>query len=427
MTVHGKAMQELAERLIAALREAGMSGVPERLSVAACHQEIHPETLVGIDALIGIFDRVTSRPDWSRAALANVPEIARHQGTEMCFFSAWDFHLQTGHPEGSQLIEFNDNGSGFLFGALVNSTFYEVGGISARDAVEPPPPFAALAEHLAAMVEREAREFFGELPQGLFLILDDAEALERGRFHDELVLLRSLLEHRGLESAIAPPEELRGDGTRLLMAGRAVSFVVNRSTDFFWQGEAFGPLRAAWQARAVYAAPNPFTYATRSDKRLLELLSRSDRDEELGILPEERAVLAAHVPETWVVREDNLDALVRRKHELVFKPAQGFAARGLLPSSQVGRSRLRRLLGKGDEYVAQRGVPKRLLPTNDMDHPALWTDLRVWAYRGKRFLLSGRASLRPDGIDLRPPGGWLATYASRTVARGGRSGSRAGR
>jgi hypothetical protein len=242
------------------------------------------------------------------------------------------------------------------------------------------------------------------------LILDDAESLERGRFFDELVLLRSLHERRGFESAIASPQELRGDGSRLLAAGRTVSFVVNRSTDFFWEAEGFAPLRAAWQQGVVYAAPNPFTYATRSDKRLLELLSRPDRDEELGIRPEERALLSAHVPETWRVCADNVDALVRRKDDLVFKPAHGFAARGLLPSSQVGRSRLRRLLATGHEYVAQRWTPKCRLALDDAQQGELWADLRVWAYRGERFLLSGRASLRSDGIELRPPGGWLATY-----------------
>jgi len=406
-------MRAIAESFFAALREAGMSGAPERFAVSARHQEILAETLAEIDGFIRVFERVTSRSAWAKAAVAGAPEIARHESSEVCFFSAWDFHLQPGPPEGWQLIEFNDNGSGFLFAALVNRAFYEVGGLAAPDAVEPPPSFPEFAERLAGMVEREAREFFGERPQGCFLILDDAESLERGRFLDELVLLRGLIEQHGFESAIASPQELHGDGPRLLAAGRTVSFVVNRSTDFFWETEAFAPLRAAWQQGVVYAAPNPFTYATRSDKRLLELLSRPDHDEELGIRPEERAVLSAHVPETWRVSEDNLDALVRRKDDLVFKPAHGFAGRGLLPSAQVGRSRLRRLLARGHEYVAQRRVSKCRLPMDDAEQPELWADLRVWAYRGERFLLSGRASLRPDGIDLRPPGGWLATYRAR--------------
>ena len=158
-------------------------------------------------------------------------------------------------------------------------------------------------------------------------------------------------------------------------------------------------------------APNPFTYVTRSDKRLLELLSRPDRDAELGILAEERAVLSAHVPETWLLGDDNLEELARRREELVFKPTHGFAGRGLLESSRVGRSRLRRLLKQGRGYVAQRRVPKSCLTVEGAEAMPLWTDLRVWAYRGERFLVSGRASRRPDVLDLTPPGGWLPTFA----------------
>src|SRR5271157_2837793 len=46
------------------------------------------------------------------------------------------------------------------------------------------------------------------------------------------------------------------------------------------------------------------------------------------------------------------------------------------------------------------------------DGERLWTDLRVWAYRGEIVLVSGRASRRPDRLDLKPPGGWLPTYGS---------------
>ena len=41
----------------------------------------------------------------------------------------------------------------------------------------------------------------------------------------------------------------------------------------------------------------------------------------------------------------------------------------------------------------------------------VWTDLRVWAYRGERYLISGRASRDPDVLELTLPGGWLPTYA----------------
>ncbi|HUZ91425.1 MAG TPA: hypothetical protein VMU78_05940, partial [Methylocella sp.] len=153
----------------------------------------------------------------------------------------------------------------------------------------------------------------------------------------------------------------------------------------------------------------PFSYATRSDKRLLEWLSLPDLDKDLGIEPLERQFLSAHVPETHIVRAENLEMLVQKKHDFVFKPLHGFAGRGLLNSAEVGRARLRRLLKHGEDYVAQRWVPK---PCTEVDGAPIWTDLRVWAYRGEIFLLSGRASRRLDRLELTSPGGWLPTYAS---------------
>jgi hypothetical protein len=165
-------------------------------------------------------------------------------------------------------------------------------------------------------------------------------------------------------------------------------------------------LRSAYRAGSVYVA---FTYATRSDKRLLEWLSLPDREQDLGIEPAERRTLSKHLPETHLIRSENLDALAKRKEDFAFKPLHGFAGRGLLASAAVGRTRLRRLLAHGEGYVAQQWVAK---PSLQIGGTPAWTDLCVWAYRGEIFQLSGRASRRPDRLDLARPAGWLPTYAA---------------
>ena len=64
--------------------------------------------------------------------------------------------------------------------------------------------------------------------------------------------------------------------------------------------------------------------------------------------------------------------------------------------------------------VAQKTVPKPMSVLEDKDEKeTLWTDLRVWAYRGERYLISGRASKQRDLLDLAPPGGWLPTFELR--------------
>jgi hypothetical protein len=402
-------MQTQEEQLFAALQAFGMPSVPDEFSVVPWPQIISPATLAEIETFIRVFEQVTTRASWQEAVTAAAPEIARQRRSEVCFFSAWDFHLPP--QKNWQVIEFNDNGSGLLFAGLINDLFYQIFDLAQKAALQPPLAYGALTARILRYVEKEARAFFGEWPRGLFLILEDAEALPQGKFRRELLLLQGLFRQQGWEAEIANPAETHWDGERLRWQGKEVSFIVNRSTDFLWQGEVFAAVRAAYEAKQIYVAPNPFTYATRSDKRLLERLSQSDWDQELGVRPEERAVLSARVPETHVLRPENIEEIAHRKEAFIFKPAQGFAARGLLASDEVGRSRLRRLLKEGAGYVVQKKIPKNCLREEAIAESApLWTDLRVWAYRGEILLLSGRASSRPEKLDLSPPGGWLPTY-----------------
>jgi hypothetical protein len=365
-------------------------------------------TLEDIARFIRVFDAVTTREAWQTAARRDAPAIAQQARPETCCFSAWDFHLP---PEGGcWLIEFNDNGSGFLFAAMINALYFEMANGDERTMLVAPPDPSAFKGHLVDLVKREAKAFFGGWPDGLFFVPDDADSLRMGKFRKELELLRDLFRDQGWHAALGSPADTSWDGQHLLFDGLPVGFVVNRSTDFFWRSEDFSALKAAYEAQRVYVAPNPFSYRTRSDKRLLEWLSLPDRDEELGIQPEERRVLRAHMPETYVVSVENLEMLAQRKQEFAFKPLHGFAGRGLLDNTTVGRTRLQRLVRHGEGYVAQRWVSK---PALRIGGATLWTDLRVWAYRGEIFNLSGRASLRPERLDLAPPGGWLPTYASR--------------
>lgn len=394
-------------RFFAALDAAGMPEVPREFSVVPQHQVIPGTTLGEIARFIHVFDQVTGREAWQAAARRDAPAIAQMRRPEICFFSAWDFHLPL--EGGCQLIEFNDNGSGCLFAAIINAVYYEAARLGENKSIAAPVDFSTFARSIVDLVEQEARAFFGEWPGGLLLILDDAESLRGGRFRRELELLCDLFRRKGWRAELGCPAQTSWNGQQLLFDGQSVAFIVNRSTDFFWQSEDFSALRRAYESGRVYIAPNPFTYATRSDKRLLEWLSLPDWDADLGIQPEERRVLSAHTPETHVVRAENLDMLVQRKRDFVFKPLHGFAGRGLLDNAAVGRARLRRLVKQGEGYVAQSWVAK---PTLEVQELCLWTDLRVWAYRGRIFNVSGRASRRLDRLDLTPPGGWLPTYAS---------------
>jgi hypothetical protein len=185
----------IKEKVFEALMAAGMPEIPHQFSVVPYPQIIPHTTLSQIETFIRIFDRVTTSPAWQKTITASAPEIARQPRSEVCFFSAWDFHLSP--EQGWQLIECNDNGSGFLFASLINRLFYEVSGMENQRELDPSltaPSFAKLVTH---MVESEATAFFGRLPEGLFLILDDIESLQRGRFSRELFLLRDVFRPGG--------------------------------------------------------------------------------------------------------------------------------------------------------------------------------------------------------------------------------------
>ena len=274
-------MADRREQLWSRLRAAGIPGVPDEFSVTFAHQAVPAAVLAEIDRFIRVFEDVTTRPAWRENVIGSCGHALPTQRPEVCFFSAWDFHLP---PEGPwQVIEFNDNGSGLLYAALINESFHALMEPGSKASLEAPPAAADLGRSVKQMVRREAEGFFGAMPRGLFLIVDEPEALERGKFGGEMEMLRELFRGEGWNADVGSTADLDWDGERLRHDGEPVSFIVNRSTDFFLEKEVTRPLREAFLDGGVYVAPNPFTYATRSDKRLLEFLSLPSWDRDLGI------------------------------------------------------------------------------------------------------------------------------------------------
>jgi hypothetical protein len=139
----------------------------------------------------------------------------------------------------------------------------------------------------------------------LFLILDDTESLQRGKFRTELMLLCDLFRLEGWRAEFGWPAQAQWTGRQLLFYWHSVSFIVTRSTNFSRQSEDISSLRRAYEAGRIYVTPNPFSYATRNDKRLLEWLSLSHWDQDLGIQFAERQIMSAHMPETFGARRQH--------------------------------------------------------------------------------------------------------------------------
>ena len=157
-----------ADNFYAALQAAGLPAVPREFAVVPQHQIIPSSTMAEICEFIRVFDEVTARAAWQAAALREAPAIAQLRRNEVCFFSAWDFHLA---PTGEwQLIEFNDNGSGFIFAAMINAQYYEAAGLEQEKRKAAPRQVAAFKRRISDLVEREAVAFFTKFPDDLFLM-----------------------------------------------------------------------------------------------------------------------------------------------------------------------------------------------------------------------------------------------------------------
>jgi hypothetical protein len=397
-----------ADNFYAALQAAGLPAVPREFAVLPQHQIIPSNTMAEICEFIRVFDEVTARAAWQAAALREAPAIAQLRRNEVCFFSALDFHLA---PTGEwQLIEFNDNGSGFIFAAIINALYYEAAELEREKRIAAPDQVAAFKRRIGDLVEREAVAFFKKYPDCLFLVLDDAESLQRGKFFQELQLLNDLFCQHGWQSEIAGPSELQWNGQTLLCNGRAVSFIVNRSTDFFWQSKVFSALCKAYQAGQVCIAPNPFTYATRSGSPCVARRCRRERPTVAAPSSPRPANPCRGLKTNSCFRSASASTFsvrIRCVSGTCLVKIRRSAGSISNSSSQCGSdshssSRLSR-------YIAQRWAPKAYI---QIDDTALWTDLRVWAYRGEILQVSGQASRRPDRLDLAPPGGWLPTYVS---------------
>jgi hypothetical protein len=206
------------EIFFAALQSAGIPEVPGEFSVVPRHQVIPNAVLGEIAKFARVFDQVTAREAWQAAARHEAPAIAQLKRPEVCFFSAWDFHLP---PEGGcQLIEFNDNGSGFLFAAIINDVYHRVASLREEKSIVPPAQFSAFDRRIGDLVEQEAKSFFEQCPDDLFLIIDDAESLHRGKFRTELRLLCELFRRNGWRAELGCPAQTHWNGRQLLFDGQ---------------------------------------------------------------------------------------------------------------------------------------------------------------------------------------------------------------
>lgn len=354
--------------------------------------------------IIAAVEQVVALPAWEERALEHAPAAARVPAAASGVFLGYDFHLG---PRGPQLIEINTNAGGALLNIALaraqRACCAEVAPLAAA-AGGTNDPEAAIVE----MFRSEWAAMRGNAPLATVAIVDRDPPAQY--LLPEFVLFQRLFERAGVAAFICDPTELALVDGRLRLGRVAIDLVYNRLTDFALAEPASGAIAAAWAAQAAVVTPHPRAHALYADKRNLVTLSDEAALQTLGVDAATRALLAASVPATRVVRRADADALWRERRELFFKPVTGFGSRGAYRGDKITRSVFEEVLAGG--YIAQRLVPpgaRRL--TVDGVETDLKMDLRCYVYRGRVQLTAARL-YRGQTTNFRTPGGGFAAVVT---------------
>ena len=348
-----------------------------------------------VERVVSAVEEAVALSAYQTATLQWAPDIARFDPHSPGGLLGLDFHLT---PSGPRLIEINTNPGGVLLNALLG----QAQSICMPYVVQPPTNMTRAEEQVLEVMLNEWRSQRGDEPLTSVVIVD--EVPETQYLYPEFLLFRQLFVRHGIHAAICDPGELTREAGRLSLGGRPVDMVYNRLTDFSFTQPGHDVLRAAYLAGEVVVTPHPRAHALYADKRNLVLLGDREFLTHAGASHSTIEILAATVPHTVVVSDDNRDALWERRRGLFFKPAAGFGSK----ASYRGDKLTRRVWGEiaTGTYVAQEIVAPSERHVG-VDGTPLKTDIRCYAYRGRTLLYAARL-YHGQTTNFRTPGGGFA-------------------
>lgn len=318
----------------------------------------------GIDAL------------WSRIIAGN-PSADRRP-----LLLSYDVHPT---PEGPVLIEINTNAGGVLTAIQ-----------AARNGNE------CCADWQQGQLEKRLltlfrRDLLGADPEttGVVAIVDDHLASQA--LLPEMAALADLMRPLAREVLVVDAADLEFAEGRLRLGTTAVDRVYWRSTDFLLTEPAHAPVRRAMLEQSTIVAPSPEAYQAIADKRrFIEWSTQPElaRDEPTG--------LSFRIAETLPMNARTLDAWYADRADWVFKPASGFASRGVYVGKSVSRRKLAEL--PADVYLAQRYAPHQVI---DRDGTEWKYDVRFFTDRGQVIGAAARV-FQGQVVGMRAPGSGFA-------------------
>lgn len=263
-------------------------------------------------------------------------------------------------PEGPVLIEVNTNAGGVL---------------TAMQAARNGNECCADWEH--GLLEQRLLQLFRRdllgadaATTGVVAIVDDHLAAQP--LLTEMHALADLLRPFAREVLVVDAADLTFTDGRLRYGRTPIDRVYWRSTDFQLSEPAHAPLRQAVAEKTTILAPSPEAYQAIADKRRFVEWSKQPelaRDASSG--------LTFRIAETVPMSERTAAAWYADRNEWVFKPASGYASRGVYVGKSISRKKLDEL--PSGIYLAQRYAPHPVTDRGDRE----WKyDVRFFADRG---------------------------------------------
>jgi hypothetical protein len=360
---------------------------------------LEPGHYAEIARAVALLFRTAHLESYAQRVDAGAPAVARHRPGNFGDFMGYDFHLG---PDGPRLIEVNTNAGG----ALLN-------GLHTAASCDPDALGCLCLDLLSAdqIEERLVETFRAELlaargPGAALRRVAIADEHPREQFlYPEFELFRALFARFGIDAVIADTAELkRRAGVGLEAAGGPLDLVYLRDTDFLLASPRCAGLREAYLAGEVVVTPAPREHHLLANKDRLVLFSDPAALRALGLGADDAEFLARVVPETRRLADLGLERAWSERRAWVFKPAAGFASRGVYRGDKLTRGKLDEIAADGG-YLAQRRVDPGAVAVTTRDGPtSMKFDVRAYAYRDQVLLLGARV-YQGQVTNLRTPGG----------------------
>lgn len=366
------------------------------------------EELEAMRATIAAVERVVALPAYVERVLADADDATRHASGARGVFFGYDFHLG---QDGPWLIEVNTNAGGALL-QLALAKAQRPCCAEVKRAFDVPYDVTQLEDRIVAMFRDElALARPGAALRHVAIVDDHPE----GQFlRPEFELFVALFARHGVRANVTDPSGLVRVGDRLLVTGddAPVDLVYLRSTDFRLAAPENAVLRAAHLEDVAVVTPAPRAHALYADKANLGLFSDAAVLRTLGATEADIQTLAAHVPESHILRDLPQDTLWAERKQWFWKPRDGFGSRAAYRGDKLTRRVFDDICAQPERYIAQRIVP----PSERIGREAgsLKFDVRAFAYAGEVQMVAARL-YQGQTTNLRTKGGGLAAVlGSRT-------------